>query len=402
LAARPCPDGARALLAVACALFVCAFQDPGGKPEEFARIDPYTRGEPKALERAGYVSFGPFPWMAEAGTAEIEKVLGEAHVLWVETAHFRLGSTLATYRTGADKQEDKQLRAELERLSKKFEHFEPDRNRLDPWLRLHLYAQRLEEQYTEFLARFGFEEREFALPRQLAPASGPALGPGEYLGMELKPTVLLTESKAALGRFVGQFTTQREDCNFRGVLRGGTMFVGQSAECLRANGFELDTALHCALAADLAYDLVDGFRGYHDSSPEWFKCGLASWFSRRIDERFTIYARGTIVRAGDDSWKWAPRVRGLVAHEQVPSWSAMLDWRRWEDIDAPGHMAAWSRVDWLLEHKRQALRALLLALTEPLIVKSLQEASLHAALGVSLAELDTQWREFVRMGAPRK
>ena len=399
---RPRTDGTRAVLACACALLACSFQNPSGKPEELARLDPYTRGEAKALERAGYVSFGPFPFLAETDTADIEKTLGQERILWVETAHFRIGSTLAAYTLGVDKLEDRRLRDELERLSKKLAHFEPAKNKLDPWLRLHLFAQRLEEQYAEFLARFGFEEREFALPREFAPSGGPALGPGEYLGMELKPTVLLTESNAALGRFVGRFTTEQEACNWRGPLRGGTMFLGQSAECLRLEGFELDTQLYCAVAADLAYNFVDGFRGYHDSSPEWFKCGLASWFSRRIDERWTIYARGTTVRTGDDSWKWERRVRGLVENGLAPSWPAMLEWRRWEDIDAPGHMAAWSRVDWLLAHKQAGMRALLLAETEPLIVPRLEQQSLQTALGASLAELDAQWKDFVLKSAPRK
>jgi hypothetical protein len=32
--------------------------------EAFAKIDPYTKGERKAIDQAGYVSFGPFPWCA--------------------------------------------------------------------------------------------------------------------------------------------------------------------------------------------------------------------------------------------------------------------------------------------------------------------------------------------------
>jgi hypothetical protein len=377
-------------------------QNPQGKLEEFAAVDPYTRGAPEALQRAGYVSLGPFPWTADAGTAEIEKALGERRILWVETAHFKLGSTLASYHTGVDKLEDKKLRAELERLGKKLAHFDPERNRLDPWLRLHLFAQRLEDEYAEFLQRFGFSEREFELPRELAGPGAPDFGPGPYLGMQQKPTVLLCESRSTLARFVGEFGHEQESCNWRGALKGGTMCLAQSPEYLRSLGFELDSALHCAVAADLACNLLEGFRGQHDMTPVWFECGLATWFSRRIDERWSIYVRGTTFRFDDDSWKWAPRVRALVSHDLALPWSKMLDWKKWDELDGQANMVLWSRMDWLLARKDADLRALLLCMTEPVLYRPQQEAVLRTALGGTPEELDAQWKEFVQKGAPRK
>jgi hypothetical protein len=213
--------------------------------------------------------------------------------------------------------------------------------------------------------------------------------------MEMKPTVLLTEQSSTLGRFLGHYANQEEACNWRGRLAGGTMFLGQSAECMRQHGYPLDAALHCAVAADLAFNLVDGFRGQHDSSPAWLRCGLATWFSRRVDERWNIYARGTTFTFDDDSWKWAPRVRGLVAHELALPWSRMLEWTSWQEIDAPGHMLLWSRVDWLLSRKDADLHAFLMGMTEPRVSRAQQEDSLRAGFGATPAELDRQWKEFV-------
>lgn len=414
-------DGVRATRAVLVASFtlgVCAAapasarQDQDGRAEDIPLVDPYTRGAPEVLDRAGYVSLGPFPWMAGVRTEDVEKTLGERRVLWIETAHFKLGSTLATYRTAADKREDKKLRAELERLAKKLDHLEPEKNRLDPWLRLHLFAQRLEDQYAEFLKRFGFDDQDFLPAREPAPSGSPSMGSGPYLGMDMKPTVLLTEKTSTLGRFLRYYSNQAEACTWRGRLEGGTMFLGQSAECVRQYGYELDAALQCAVAANLAFNLVDGFRKNHNSSPVWFKCGLASWFSRRIDERWTIYARGTTFTFDDDSWKWAPRVRGLVAHDLAIPWSRMLEWTSWEEIDAPGHMVLWSRVDWLLSRKDADLRAFLMGMTESLVYvpalararvsRERQEDSLRAGFGGTPAELDTQWKEFVLKNTPKK
>jgi hypothetical protein len=390
-------------LALLCAgARAAAAQERDSGLEEIAAVDPYTRGEPAAFERAGYVGLGPFTLIGATGTDEVQRTLGEARVLWVETAHFKLGSTLAGYRTGADKREEKQLRAELERLAKKFERFAPPRNRLDPWLRLHLFAQRLEEQYAEFMRRFGFEDRDFVRAEPESPFERSTMGSGPFLGMPEKPTVLLTEGDATLGRFLGHYLRLEESGSWRGQLKGASMFLGLSAERLRSQGYALDAGLHCALSANLAYNLVEGFRGYHDSSPEWFKCGLAHWFSRRIDERWTVYARGTTLELEDDSWRWAPRVRGLVAHEQALPWEKMLEWKRWEDIDAAGHMLVWSRFDWLLARKSADLRAFLMGMTEPVIPAAQQELCLRAAFGASAAELDAQWRESALRSAPGK
>lgn len=389
-------------LGLVAAAPAAARQDPQGKPEEIPLVDPYTRAAPKALERAGYASLGPFAVSSGVGTDDVERALGGVRVLWVESAHFKLGSTLASYRSGVDNPEDKKLRAELARLAKKFAHFEPQRNPLDPWLRLHLFAQRLEDQYGEFLARFGFGDLEF--PTCAAPPlpGAPALGSGPYMGMEQKPAVLLTEDRATLERFLAAYSRERDPHAARGRLADGTLFLAESAEDLRQNGFELDSALHCAVAALMACNLVDGFRGYHDSTPEWFRSGLAIWFSRRVDERWATYARGTTFTHGDDSWKWPPRVRGLVANRLAPPWSKMLEWKSWEEIDGPGHMLVWSRVDWLLARKDADLRAFLLGMTEPAIGLAQQEQSLRTAFGASPAELDARWREFVLRSTPAK
>ena len=93
---------------------------------------------------------------------------------------------------------------------------------------------------------------------------------------------------------------------------------------MRGYGYPLDAAFHCQLAADLAFNFVNGFRDSHNSTPEWFKVGLAHYYSRRVDERFTIYAKGTTLQFEDDSWKWEPRLRGIVSHDMAAPFDEMI------------------------------------------------------------------------------
>ena len=168
-----------------------------------AEVDPYTGGEPAALLEAGYVSYGPFEWADGHDTRAIEEILG-LPVLWVETAHFRLGSTLWEYRVSDDRDEKRKLRAELEKL-REFLPNVPKRTRdIDPWLRLHLYAMRVEQTYSQFLEDFGLEDLDF--PSAPAAKRRPhPMGRGPYLGMQEKFTILLTEKASTLGRYTGHY-----------------------------------------------------------------------------------------------------------------------------------------------------------------------------------------------------
>lgn len=368
------------------------------RDEVFEAVDPYTGGTREALDRAGYISLGPFPWCEGVRTEDVEEVIGR-RVLWVETAHFRLGSTLETYKPKGDKKEDKKLALELERLTPKLGVTKISAAKIDPWLRLHLYAQRLEDAYASFLDTFAIDEEAFKKPID----RWNPMGDGPYLGQPMKFTVLLLEKQSSQGRYMTRYMKREAQSSIRERLPGGSLLLITSAEVLRSHELDLDAALHCAVAADTTLNLIDGFRNSW-SAPFWLKQGLAHAVSRRIDERWTFLAAGTM-REKSDSWKWEPRVFGLVTNNYVPSWSTMAGWTRWEDLDAAGHMVCWSRVTWLLSQKDANVRGFLMDLTEPLptgagadrdtILVQRQEPALKKAFGKNGAELDAAWREYV-------
>ncbi len=123
--------------------------------EAFEDLDPYTKGKREALDRLGYVSLGPFPWADGHTSEDLRETLGGVSVIFIETEHFRIASSLRACVRSNDSAEKKLLKAEFARFKKRLGKFKPGKE-LDPWLRAHLYAQRLEEIYTDFLERFGF------------------------------------------------------------------------------------------------------------------------------------------------------------------------------------------------------------------------------------------------------
>jgi hypothetical protein len=396
-----------ALLALCVAAPTAAAQGKDDSRDEvFEKVDPYTGGTKEGLDRAGYVSLGPFPWCEGVRTEDIEEVIGR-RVLWVETAHFKLGSTLETYRSKNDKKEDKKLADELERLAPKLGKEKLPRAKIDPWLRLHLYAQRLEDTYAWVVAELKIDEKAFAAPPDRWKQQ---MGEGPYLGLPMKFTVLLTEKTSSQGRFLSRWMKRDIQTSVRERMPGGTLSLVMNAEVLRGYELELDAVLHCAVASDITLNLLDGFRSAW-ATPFWFKQGMAHAASRRVDERWTIFAKGTM-REKQDSWKWEPRVYGLVANDFVPSWKKMIGWTKWEDIDAAGHMACWSRVTWLLSLEGVNINAFLMDLTEPVpsnvggdrdsILLRRQEPALQKAFGKSCEELDAAWRAYVTKNYSRR
>ncbi|MBK7878698.1 MAG: hypothetical protein IPJ77_23825 [Planctomycetes bacterium] len=378
------------------------------KDEAFEKVDPYTKGDSAAMDRAGYVSFGPFLFAQGVKTQDVEEALGLQQVLWVETAHFKLGSTLKTYKFRGDQREEKRFKEELARLKPRFEKFTPPRGKLDPWLRVHLFALRLEELYADFQRRFSLTDGDFDVTKR-APG-GPNFGTGAFLGMPNKFTVLLLEKESGLVRFGKRFLNQEPKAFVRWQL-GGSMLLVVTGDGVRGFGYDLESAMTCMVLSEATHNLVDGFRGTWSSCPLWFKYGLAHGVSRRIDERWTISALGTTREFGDDSWKWEPRLARLLANGFVKEWDDILGWAKWDDIKPQGHMLAWSRVEWLLENEACDPRALLVELCAPAtnlddstrgaFYVQRSRTALEKACGRTLAELDAAWREHVARTYPK-
>jgi len=382
-------------------------------PEVFEAVDPYTKGKREALDKAGYFSLGPFPLADGNLTTDVEEALGGVRVLWVETAHFKLGSLLHTYRRGTDDQEEKRLSDELRRLAKKVPRIQANAREIDPWARLHLYAQRLEEQHAEFLALAGVTDADFTGKPAAGADAAVSMGPGKYLGSEMKLSVLLAEKPTQVDRFARRWIQTGESSWYRAMLPGGSWFFGVSAQVVRDMGTPLDSALHALVATGVSYSMTSAFRGTLHQRPVWFTHGLALHQGRKIEPRWCMYVVRDSAGPEDETWMWEQRLGGLVANDFVPSWDEMLGWPDSSKLEPRHHMAAWSRVAWLAESDRPGFQKLLRSLCQPPeapgkdpaapgFPAEIQQKRLLAALGRTPAELDEAWRKWVRKKYPRK
>jgi len=392
-----------AFLPVALAAHAAPCPQGKGEREEVPALDPYTKGEPEAMAKLGYESFGPFGWGDAHDTDEIVRVLGEIPLLWVETAHFKIGSSLAPYVLAQDRDEKDKLRAELTRLRKRLPKVKPAARELDRWLMLHLYAQRLEELYADFCRHVGVVDADFT-PASASGGSNGGLGDGPYLGQREKFRVLLLDKTSGIGRYSGHFLGYEAKYSMRWYFhQTGAMFFGAASEHL-AGTYGNDTAFHCTVAGGVVHNFVEGFRWYRTQAPLWLAQGCAHYFARRVDPRYIVYGGGTW-SSGDPSreeWKWEPRVLARVKHEYYPTWEDMFAWSDYDELKMPDHMFAWSRVQFLLQDAG-ATQSFLVALKDapagadvPPPTVERQRELVEAAWGRSLAELDADWTAFVK------
>lgn len=370
--------------------------------DEVARslVDPYG-GDAAALKAAGLVGYGPFVWVDGHRTEAIDKVLGEKRVLWLETAHFRLGSSLRSATWPEDGDERKFLLDELKALHKLLPKVPEKPRRFDPWLRLHLYAQRCEKAYAEFQKLLGVSDAEFAAP-----------GAGRYLGMQDKPVVLLFQKSSDMVRYMDRFCGRKDDKS----LRFWHEKSGQASLTVAAEGFEgmTEFGLHGHVVHAVWHNLLTGYRGYLFPMPVWLVEGTAHWYARKLPSEFlNVEIKDDEAVAEDKQTNWPVKVRRRAQHEGVCiPFATMAEWPNSEGMGYHAHVQAWSRVDYLLQQDPAKFGLLLRKLKSipsdgtfdgqgPAIRKAALQL-LQELYGLDAAGFDQKWREWVLKTYPKK
>ena len=319
------------------------------------KLDPYTNNEPERYKAAGYEAYHRMMVTDELGTTEIMQALGDLEMIWVETEHFKIGSTLGGQKIPADKISKKRILEEIEELRPKFTDFPKKIKKLDPWLRVHLYALRLEKEYDYIQELLGVTDADF--PKAAGEwVKGKYMGEGPYMGQKNKFVVLLTTKKSTLHRFAqrwcdGNFTPESPIAhNFQ---QAGCLIYGTSPE-LADGYFHEDARLHTNLAFGVAVNMVLGYKGYMFDTPVWIKEGIAHHYVVEVDDRYHNFSFIKDQFPNEKKlWKWEPRVRKLVKNEATMPMATIMGWKTPDNFRIGHHMNLWSRVDYSIKTDRK-------------------------------------------------
>ncbi len=385
------------------------------KPDKLPRYkqDPYTRNKPENLARAGYLSYGPFtfgnlgpdPVSSEA----IEQHLSYAPILWVETAHFRFGSNLPQWTVPFDPDIRAKVRGELERLAEKIPNINPKAKVLDPWLRLHLFAQRLEDIYAEFSKLAGVTDKDFpARIEDVVLQPGVRyMGHGPYLGMRDKFLVLLFDKEGSFQDYMKSYLGRQSKYGQRWHFKDVSSLIYTVAAESDEGRLKDDTALHGNVAFNVSQNLLDGFRHYSYDLPVWIREGIGHWFERRVSPKFNSFDQNEGSPADvRNTWKWEPYTRRLLSGGgKFATFSEAYAWRDFGSITFDDHVAIWSRVDFMMAQGPEKWQTFLFEIKGRVDANWLPDQNdlvgatrdaLQKAYGLSVLSFDEKWAEWVK------
>lgn len=397
---------AGALVALALTAAVAAQQD--------VPVDPYTRGDAAAMARAGYVSFGPFPFGEGHTTTTVEELLGDEPLCWIETAHFKIGcaaSALPVKR--GDKEWKRGLKRELKRLRERLPRVKTTARELDPWLRAHLIAQRLEDCYAEIQRDLGVTDADFpSEPMDPAePESYGGLGP--YLGMPEKFSVLILRRTASNARYTRAYAGYEASYPLRIYFpTHGALGVCMSEE-YNSRQLADDQTLHVHLVYNVVVNLLNGYRSYGHEVPAWLLIGLAHWHSRRICPRYPVYEFATGNEKEDDAfWKWDERALGLLKFEAFEPVEELIKREEGTQFGMEQHIQSWFLVDYLMHRRKAEMMRFLHVMKDPFHLRrrkpshdevtARQLLRFEEVFGVTPEALEAEWKKAARSLSYRK
>lgn len=315
---------------------------------------PYCKNDPEVMKKAGLFSHGGFEFGAN-DTNGVDALLAAADIRWVESVHFQIGMALGTYKI---KEEEKRaIRAELDRLALVLPNVDTKPKALDPWIRVHLYAQRCEDVYTRFLGLMKIKDSDFPSGATLWNGRGKYMGEGPYVGQKGKYEVLLLPSEAAATQFL------REQYGLTTKLSQRWNMTGRDTLSLVAHtgqgNLREDPAMHGHVAFNLAINLLDGYKHYSYDTPIWIREGLAHFIEREINPKFNTFdsSEGAVAEMTRKE-KWEPEVKKLIASNQQISLAQLMTLKDYAGLTLPHHYTVWSMTDFLIKTKPDGYAAL--------------------------------------------
>lgn len=344
LSLSPWPRPAWSLLACLLALLAFAPQKGGAKPNDPATC-PYCKGDPEVMKKAGLVSHGGFEFGTNDTTA-VDALLSVCDIRWVESAHFEIGVALGPYKI--KEEEKKAIRAELERLAKVLPNVDTKPKILDPWIRVHLYAQRSEDVYARFCELMQVKDSDFPSGEKPWNGQGKYMGEGPYLGEKGKYEVLLLPSEAAGMQYLReQFglqtkLSQRWNLPHRDTI-SLTVHAGQGS-------LKEDPAMHGHVAFNLAINLLDGYKHYSYDTPIWIREGLGHLIEREINPKYNTFdsSEGAVAEMTKKE-KWEPEVKKIIASNQYISMAQLMTLKDYAGLTLNHHYTVWSMTDFLVK-----------------------------------------------------
>lgn len=351
---------------------------------------PYCEDDPERLAAAGLVSHGPID-IGPAGSVALAEELPASQWLFLESEHLRWASSLGPESVkGKDRE---RLEAELDRLREHFPAVPEKVKRLDPWLRLHLMAQRGEEFYDRFQRLLGVTDADF--PAERSP-DGPYMGAGRFLGEKDKFEVILHRSRETHR----MFTAEHMGVSVTDALRWHVQGAHKMLMSVPAVDGDLkqDRYLHPHCVHNLSHLFLCAYKHFSYDPPIWLDEGLAHAMEHEVHPDFhTLDGEEGSMPDSRGPADWDAALVKLHRKGRVTPFAGQLRIQAFGEMSQDDHVSAYGLVRFLLEEHPQGFAAFLGAVKGQLDergypdgsdLRGLQRTALREHLGWTPAELD--------------
>ena len=304
---------------------------------------PYCENDPELLKAAGLVSHGGFEFGRKT-TAEVNSAMGGLEIYWLETPHFEIGFALPTVKVRQDEKD--KIRAECEQLRLALPEVPDKPKLLDPWLRLHLYGQRLEELYAQMVTLFDVGDVTFPEPGTVWDMTGEYWGEGPYLGQKGKFEILLLPSEGWHERWLrGEFGLRTKKSQRWHVIDTGSLHLVVHTE---QGSLKVDEALHGHVVFNVSIMCTNALKHYNYDMPVWLLEGIGHYMERRLNPKYNTFDGGEGGTAQvSKKENWEPEVKRLVAKDRAPGLTVLTRMTNFAELDLDRHFACWSIIDYL-------------------------------------------------------
>lgn len=363
-------------------------------------VCPYCGNDAELLAAAGLVSHGPIDFGPEGSEALAEE-LPAVQWLFLESEHFRWASSLGSETVkGKDRE---RLDPELDRLRERFPEVPKKVKKLDPWLRIHLMAQRGEEFYARFQKLLGVTDADFPESRQV---EGPYMGDGKYLGEKGKFEVILHRTRATHRLFtaahMGVAVTDSLRWHFQDSHKMTASIPAEDPDT------RFDRYLHPHVVHNLSHLCLCAYKHFSYDPPIWLDEGLAHCMEQEIDPEFhTLDGEEGSLPDNKGPGDWNAELARLAQKGRVTPYAELMRIQSFGDLEQDDHVSAYGLVRFLIDERPEELAKWIGAIKGKLDergypdgsgLRELQREKLKEYLGWTPADLD---REFLAWIAGR-
>ncbi len=309
----------------------------------------------QALADSPFLSLGGFEF-GRTTTAEVDALLTEVTIYWVETEHFEVGYALGSYKVPA--KEARPLRDELELFQMELESVPLKPKTLDPWLRALLYAWRFERVYDKVQGYLGVTDADFPAPHTVWDTSGKFMGTGPHLGQSGKYEVLMLPGTNVSQRYLREtFGLLVEHTQRWNVIdRDSLIVVMNDAK----SSMRRDPSLYGHLAYNLGIQLLDGYKHYNYEIPCYLRSGMGHLLEREITRDHSTF---DISEGGDEidfnKSEWLAPLQKLARSGEMPRLAELVNIDAYADMDLDDHLTSWGLTQFFVYSYPEAYAKLL-------------------------------------------